>query len=144
MSRGMIIRPEKVKPYVCSEDYVSRLLLDHTNTETKNFQINMGVVSPGAALLPTSKHGEIGERNNDEIYIILKGSCKLEMDGEVFSIKEDDIVFIPAGIYHGLDNREGTEQVKLLTIWGGLPNENHLYTQRVQEWGKSFVLVDEE
>jgi mannose-6-phosphate isomerase-like protein (cupin superfamily) len=143
MGKGTIIRPEKVRPYVCGDDYVSRLLLDHTNTETKNFQINMGVVSPGAALLPASKHGELGERNNDEIYVILSGSCQFEMDGEVFTLKEDDIVFIPAGVYHGLDNREGTEPVKLLTIWGGLPNENHLYTQRVKEWGKSFMLVEE-
>ena len=143
MGKGTIIRPEKVRPYVCGEEYTSRLLLDHTNTDTKNFQINYGVVSPGAALLPPSKHGELGERNNDEIYVILSGSCKFEMDGEVYDLKEDDIVYIPAGVYHGLDNREGTVPLKLLTIWGGLPNENHLYTQRVKEWGKSFVLIDE-
>ena len=139
------IRSEKVKPYVCSEAYTSYMLLDHTNSLAKNVHINKGVLKKGAALLPSSKHGEPGQEENNETYIMLKGSCRLEVDGEELFLEPGDIVFIPAGTYHGLDNRQGKEDVELLTIWSGVPKQgiNEAYDMRMKEWGKSYKTVDE-
>lgn len=146
MSKGTIIRPSKVKPFVCSDNYTSYMLLDHTNSDAKNIHINKGVLKKGATLLPSSKHGETDQNENNETYIMLKGSCKLELDGKVVDLEPGDIVFIPAGTYHGLDNRQGEEDVELLTIWSKVPASgiNAAYDMRLKEWGKSYKTIDEE
>jgi quercetin dioxygenase-like cupin family protein len=142
MGKGTLIRPSRVEPYVFSDAYTSYMLLDHTNSEAKNIHINKGVLKPGAALLPASKHGEPGQDEYNETYIILKGSCRFELDGEELFLEPGDIVFIPAGVYHGLDNREGTDDLELLTIWPKVPGEgiNPVYDMRLKEWGKSFAV----
>lgn len=146
MSKGTIIRPSKVKPYMCNDSYTSYMLLDHTNSNAANIHINKGVLKKGASLLPSSKHGKPGQDENNETYIMLKGSCKLELDGQVLDLEPGDIVFIPAGTYHGLDNRQGEEDVELLTIWSKVPTPgiNTAYDMRLKEWGKSYKTIDEE
>ena len=143
--KGTLIKPGRVEGYVCSENYTSYMLLDHTNSEAVNIHINKGVLKAGASLLPPSRHGEPGDHKYNETYIIQKGNCRLEMDGEELFLEPGDIIFIPAGVYHGLDNREGTEDVELLTIWAKVPEEgvNPIYDMRIKEWGKSYKLIDE-
>ena len=145
MRKGTLVRPEKVMPLKCSESYSSKMLLDHTNSESRRTHINMGVLKAGTNLLPPSAHGKLGDAY-DETYIMLKGSCKLELDGEVLNIQAGDIIFIPSGVYHGLDNTDGSEDVELLTIWAGVPPEgiNSAYDLRLKEWGKSYRLIDDE
>jgi len=146
MGKGILIRASNVKPYVYSENYSSYMLLDHTNSTAKNIHINKGLLKVGAALLPASKHGELGEEENNETYVMLKGKCRFELDGEELFLRPGDIVFIPAGVYHGLDNREGTEDVELLTVWSKVPREgvNRIYDMRRKEWGKSYKTADED
>jgi quercetin dioxygenase-like cupin family protein len=140
MSKPVIVRPSQVKEFMCSDVYTSKMLLDHTNSGSKKLQINQGTLKAGGALLPASKHGE-PEDEYDEVYIILKGSCRLELSGEVKEVTAGDIIFIPGGVYHGLDNRLGTEDLVLLTIWGGVPPQgvNEAYDMRLEQWGKSYV-----
>ena len=144
MGRGTLIRPSKVKGYVANEWYTSKMLLDHLNSESTKIQINHGVVKKGGNLLPSSAHGKLGE-GYDETYVILKGKCKLELDGEMIDIEAGDILFIPGGVYHGVDNTDGEEDLELLTIWAGVPEKegiNIMYDRRLKEWGKSYVEVD--
>lgn len=143
--RGTLIRPSKVKGYVCSDVYSSYMLLDHTNSEATNIHINKGVLKAGASLLPPSKHGQLGDDDFNETYIMLKGNCRLEIDGEELFLEPGDIIFIPAGVYHGLDNSKGAEDVELLTVWAKVPKEgvNPAYDMRLKEWGKSFKLAEE-
>jgi mannose-6-phosphate isomerase-like protein (cupin superfamily) len=145
MARGTLIRPSQVKPFVTSPKYTSRMLLDHTNSESKKTHINHGTLAPGAALLPPSAHGT-PDQHYDETYIIMKGKCKLVLDGEVLDIQEGDIIFIPGGVYHGLDNTGGKEEVQLLTVWAGVPPKgiNEAYDMRMEQWGKSYKTVDED
>ncbi len=107
MARGTLIRPSNVKPFSFNEAYASRMLLDHTNSESHQIHVNHGTLAPGAALLPASAHGT-EEDAYDETYVIMKGQCKLELDGEVLSIQAGDVIFIPSGVTHGLDNTEGS------------------------------------
>ncbi len=143
MGRGTLVRPSKVKPLVYNDYYTSRMLLDHTNSESQKTHINHGIVKKGGNLLPPSAHGKPGE-GFDETYVIIKGKCKLEIDGGVMDIQAGDIVFIPGGVYHGLDNTDGEEDLELLTIWAGVPKEgiNPLYDMRIKEWGKTYVEID--
>ena len=145
MGRGTIIRPSAVKPFKANEAYTSRMLLDNTNSEAEKIQINHGTLKAGKNLLPASAHG--GPQDHyDETYIILKGKCRLQLDGEWFDIKAGDVIFIPGGVYHGLDNNEGTEDLEILAIWGNTPGRgvSDVYDKRIAAWGKSFKLINED
>ena len=144
MSKALLVRPSKVKSFQCNDVYTSKMLIDHTNSESENIHINMGTLKAGGALLPSSKHGEVGD-GYDEVYIIIKGNCKLELNGQVKDIQEGDVIFIPGGVYHSLDNRDGKEDIILLTVWGGVPPKgiNEAYDLRLEKWGKSYLLENE-
>lgn len=144
MAQAVIIRPAEVKGLECNDVYLSKMLLDHTNCESKQIHINMGILKKGGALLPPSKHGEVGD-GFDETYIILQGQCTLELGDKVESIQAGDVIFIPGGVYHGLDNRKGSEDLVLLTVWAGVPPKgiNEAYDLRLEKWGKSYVRVDD-
>ena len=143
--RGTLVRPAEVKPFSLDPKYVSRMLLDHTNSDSKKVHINHGVLKAGANLLPSSAHGKEGQ-GHDETYVILKGCCKLELDGELLEINAGDVIFIPGGILHGLDNTDGNEDVELLTIWPGVPPKgvNSIYDERVKQWGASYKTIDQD
>ena len=42
--------------------------------------------------------------NNDELIFIHKGEGTLTLDEEIIKVKVGDVVFVPRGIWHGLDN----------------------------------------
>lgn len=42
--------------------------------------------------------------NNDELIFINKGEGKLTLDEIVYEVKTGDVVFVPRGVWHGLDN----------------------------------------
>ncbi len=143
MTRATHIRPSKVAPFVCSDVYTSKMLLDHTNSESKKMHINQGTLKKGGKL-QGSAHGT-PDQHYDETYVIQKGHCKLHLDGEVIDLEPGDIVFIPGGTVHGLDNTDGSEDVVLLTLWAGVPPEgvNGAYDLRLKTWGESFRLIEE-
>lgn len=42
--------------------------------------------------------------NADNVYIVKRGEGKLVVEGETHTIREDDLVYIPAGMKHSLQN----------------------------------------
>lgn len=127
----------KVKPLSFGESYDSRMILDHEITGRDNvIQINHGTVKPGFALGG-------GVHEEDEIYYILSGKGKLQLDDEIIDVYPDQIIFIPAGCFHALDNRESDEEMKILTFWRDY-RFNEAYEERIKQWGKSFKTIDEE
>jgi mannose-6-phosphate isomerase-like protein (cupin superfamily) len=143
MSRGTIISISKVKPFVFSNMYESRMLLDDKNSESKKIHLNHGTLKVGGKM-PYGSHGT-KEDPYDEVYIILKGKCKLLLDDELFDVKAGDIVFIPGGVKHALDNTKGIENLELITIWGRTPPRgiNGVYDLRLERWGVSYKTIDE-
>ena len=79
----------------------------------------------------------------DEIYYMLSGHGKINLNGEIKEVVPDQVIFIPAGCFHALDNREGKEDLKILTLWKDY-RFNDGYEARIKRWGKSFKTVDEE
>lgn len=140
MARGTIVSVKDVKNFVTGDAYSSRMVLDNVNSESQKMQINYGTLAAGKNLLPASAH-----ETYDEIYIIARGACRLELDGQWFNVKEGDVVFIPQGVNHGLDNTGGTEPVELYTVLPHtpLPGESEVYDARLEAWGKAFVLEAE-
>ena len=127
----------KVKPLLFGEEYESRMILDHVITGRDNvIQINHGTVKAGYALGG-------GTHDEDEIYYILSGKGKLKLDDKIIDVASGEVIFIPAGCYHALDNRESDEDMCILTFWRDW-RFNEAYETRVKLWGKSFKTVDEE
>jgi mannose-6-phosphate isomerase-like protein (cupin superfamily) len=52
-------------------------------------------------------------RVTEEIYFVLKGQGRMEVDGEVSYVRPGDAVLIPAGAWHQLENN-GTSELRIL------------------------------
>ncbi len=131
-----VIDVNKVMPMHCGEVYDSRMILDHLVTGRDGvIQVNHGTVMPRGAL-----GGDIHEE--DEIYYILSGHGKLRLDDEIAEIHPDQIIFIPAGVFHALDNSESDEPMRILTLWKDY-RFNDAWAARMKLWGTSFRTIDE-
>ena len=42
--------------------------------------------------------------NSDNVYIVKRGQGQLVVEGKTYTIKEDDVIYIPAGQKHSLTN----------------------------------------
>jgi mannose-6-phosphate isomerase-like protein (cupin superfamily) len=52
-------------------------------------------------------------RVTEEIYFVLKGAGRLEVDGESRIVRPGDAILIPAGAWHTLENN-GTSELRIL------------------------------
>ncbi len=131
------VEVDKVKPLLFGKEYESRLILDLVITGRAGvIQINHGTVKAGFAL-GGATHEE------DEIYYILSGKGKLRLDDEVIDVAGGQVIFIPAGCFHALDNTGSDEDLCILTFWKDW-RFNDAYAERLKQWGKSFKTVDED
>jgi mannose-6-phosphate isomerase-like protein (cupin superfamily) len=56
-------------------------------------------------LIPGGPRGKVHHHtNSDNVYIVKRGEGTLTIEGETYVIHEDDVVYIPAGMKHGLHN----------------------------------------
>jgi mannose-6-phosphate isomerase-like protein (cupin superfamily) len=135
--KPLVVDVDRVKPLPLGKEYDSRMILDHVITGRDGvIQINHGTVKPRSAL-GGSAHEE------DEIYYILSGHGKLRLDDEIVDIGPDQVIFIPGGVFHALDNTESDEELKILTFWKDY-RFNEAYQERIKRWGRSFKTVDED
>src|SRR5438874_1151426 len=56
--------------------------------------------------------------DDDEVYVVLQGSGTLEVDGELFELREGKATFVPAGVEHRF---VGYEQLAVLVIFEKKP-----------------------
>lgn len=133
----LVVDVNKVKPLMFGEEYASRMILDHVITGRDNvIQINHGTVAPHS-LLGGGVHEE------DEIYYILSGHGTCRLGDDVVEVHEGQVIFIPAGCFHALDNSQSDKEMTILTFWRDY-RFNDAYAERVRQWGKSFKTVDED
>lgn len=131
------VKVNQVKPLIFGEEYESRMILDHAITGRDDvIQINHGTVKAGFAL-GGATHEE------DEIYYILSGKGKLTLNDKIVDVEGGEVIFIPAGCFHALDNRESNEDLCILTFWRDW-RFNDAYEERIKRWGKSFKTIDED
>ena len=131
------VEVKKVKPLIFGKEYESRMILDHVITGRDDvIQINHGTVKAGYAL-GGATHEE------DEIYYILSGHGKLKLNDEIVDVSANQVIFIPTGCFHALDNRNSNEDLCILTFWRDW-RFNDAYEARLKLWGKSFKTVDED
>ncbi|GBF75694.1 hypothetical protein PA598K_04116 [Paenibacillus sp. 598K] len=141
MAKGTVVRAAAVKTLVVDETYSSKMLIDDTNSATRNVQLNMGIVAPGAKH-PDHHHDEA----YDEAYLIHRGRAMVRLDGVEHEVEAGDVVFIPGGSMHAIANLSETEELVIFTVWSRLPEPgaNSVYDLRLQQWGRSYRTIDEE
>ena len=133
----LVVDVAKVKPLQMGAEYQSRMILDHVITGRDDvIQINHGTVAPRSALGG-------GVHDEDEIYYILSGKGKHALNDDVVDVYAGQVIFIPAGCFHALDNSESDEEMTILTFWRDY-RFNEAYAERVKQWGKSFKTIDED
>jgi quercetin dioxygenase-like cupin family protein len=136
MKKGKVINSWEVKPFVVDQDYSSKMVLDDIIAGGKSIHINEGTLKAGCST-PGAFHPAT------EIYYIVRGEAVLHLGNEKFDIKPGSVVYIPAGVFHSLDNKSKTEDFVLLTLWEDTKH-NEVYHARLKAWGKSFKTIDED
>lgn len=133
----LVVDVDRVKALELGGVYKSKMILDEVIAGREGvIQMNHGTVKPGVAL-----GGDLHEE--DEIYYMLSGHGKLKLGDGVIDVKPNMVIFIPAGVFHALDNSESDEEMTLLTFWQK-KEYNDTYVKRVELWGKSFKTIDED
>jgi mannose-6-phosphate isomerase-like protein (cupin superfamily) len=112
------------------------MLLDDLVAGTEAINVNEGTLT-GGGKTGGGIHGE------NEIYYVVKGEAVLHLDNETLDIGPGCLVFIPAGVFHSLDNKSETEDFILLTLWQRA-SSNEVWHARMKAWGKSFKTIEEE
>jgi quercetin dioxygenase-like cupin family protein len=136
MKTGKVINSWEVKSFVVDEKYSSKMLMDNIVAGGKSIHINEGTLKAGCST-PGGVH------TATEIYYIVKGEAVLHLGEEKTDIKAGSLVYIPAGVFHALDNKSLTEDFILLTLWEEA-EQNELYHARIKAWGKSFKTINED
>ena len=137
MSRGRVVQVAKVMPFSppgLEGVYSSRMLLDVYNSGSENLQVNHGTLKAGC-----STPGAVHE-DQDEVYVVLRGGAILTLDQAQHEVGPGSVVFIPAGVFHALDNEGNTEDLEIITVWPGQPSPgtNEVYDMRQRAWGTTY------
>ncbi len=136
MAKGKVINSWEVKPLVLDDTYSSKMLLDDIVAGTKTIHINEGTLKGGCSTAG-------GVHTANEIYYVVKGEAVMHLGDEMIDIKPGSLIFIPAGVFHSLDNKSQTEDFVLLTLWEDA-KYNEVYHTRLKVWGKSFKTIYED
>ncbi len=136
MVKGILIQSDRVKPFICDPSYSSKMLLDDFVAGTQAINVNEGTLKGGG-----KTGGAVHEA--DEVYYVLKGEAVLHLGDETADIKPGDLIFIPAGVFHSLDNKSQAEDFVLLTLWQRA-SSNEVWHTRLKAWGKTFKTIDED
>ena len=130
-----LVNAENVVPYVCEGGYSSKMLTGDEMAGFPVINVNEGTLEPGCRT-------EGDAHQDDEIYCILEGDGELWLDDEHFPVKPGDIIVIPGGVFHWIDNRQSKIPFKLYTFW---PNQsqNGMTDLRMKDWGTCVRNLDE-
>lgn len=149
MQKRVVFNANQVKPFSppgSNGDYASRLLIDEISVGSDRLLLNSFILKAGCQ----TYQGDHGE-GYDEAYYIRKGEGVLYLENmetgeyEPFPVSEDSYAFIKGGRGHYLVNTGETDLI-LLTFMPQNPPRgvNTLYDARLETWGTSFKLLDEE
>ena len=76
-----------------------QIKLINSTLNTENVDVHLNRLVPGGPRGKVHHHTK-----TDNVYIVKRGEGTLTVEGETHIIREDDVVFIPAGMKHSLSN----------------------------------------
>jgi quercetin dioxygenase-like cupin family protein len=86
-----------------------QFLIDERSAGTSELVLGRTVLPPGA------RHERHRHPNCDEFLVVMQGRGEIYTDNGREPAAEGDVVFTPAGHWHGFDNTSGQD---VLLIWG--------------------------
>jgi mannose-6-phosphate isomerase-like protein (cupin superfamily) len=140
MAKWKLVNSENVVPYVCDDVYSSKMITGDEMAEHQIININEGTLKAGAT---TMGDGRGGVHKETEIYYIIEGEGFVVLDDVPVPVKAEDIIVIPGGVYHWIDNRGSDKPFRLFTFWPK-QEQNGVYHERLKAWGTSVRNVDNE
>lgn len=132
------VNADELVGFECGDVYTSKLLTGDEMAGQPVININQGTLKPFSRTA-----GGVHEKT--EIYYMVdvgEGSLVV-LDDEAVAVKNGDIIVIPGGVFHWIDNRNCEKPFILFTLW---PNqaENEVYHLRLKEWGVSMKYIETE
>jgi mannose-6-phosphate isomerase-like protein (cupin superfamily) len=97
-----VASPDRVEAFVTKDGSTIREL-HHTAVQS----LAEATLEPGQA---TQRHYH---RTSEEIYVVVKGSGALEVDGQSRRVRPGEAILIPPGAWHQLEN-DGTSELRIL------------------------------
>ena len=85
---------------------------------TDKVDVHLNRLIPGG---PRGKHHH--HSNADNVYIVKRGKGTLTIEDKSYVVRENDVVYIPAGLTHSLSNL-GTEVLEIFEIYA--PSGRHM------------------
>lgn len=79
---------------------------------TENIDLHLNRLVPGGARGLFHRHSK-----SDNVYIVRRGEGELSVGDRTYTIRRDQVVFIPAGMPHSLSNRSANEVLELFEIY---------------------------
>ena len=142
MAKWKLVNSENVEPYVCSPDYSSKIMTGDEMAGGPVVNINEGTLKAGKKNPGPSGGGEAHE--DTEIYYIIEcGDSYVVLDDESLPVKAGDIIVIPGGTRHYIDNTKSDTDFRLFTFWPR-QEQNGVYHERLKDWGTSVRYKDKD
>ena len=123
-----IINRSDCNPFVTKDGSIVRELLAHRNSSIRNQSLAEATVPPGVL---TQLHFH---PSTEEIYYILSGSGRMEIDGQNRSVGPGDAIAIPPGKPHRIHNNTSIDLIFLCCC---APGYEHSDTVLIETDGSS-------
>lgn len=137
VSEGLILGPEDGEKLVRHWGHPFLIKIDEVNGGATQFTVGSEKLLPGK-LIHKHRHN-----NFEEILIIQAGSGTLLLGDNHSVVKAGSLVFIPQGVWHGLENT-GTEVIDLLWIFPKLGMEQYFRATSVAAGQQPLPLSNDE
>jgi mannose-6-phosphate isomerase-like protein (cupin superfamily) len=98
---------DAANPFVTTDGSTIRSLLDRSNAPVANQSLAEATIEAGEA---TVRHYH---RVSEEIYYLVDGTGRMELDGEVTAVGPGDAILIPPGAWHRI-TADGDGPLRLL------------------------------
>ena len=137
MKKAIKVNADMLEAYKSGNVYASTMLMGEELTgEPGTINVNHGVVSPHERLGG-------GVHEDAELYFVFKcgeGAAVVMGEGEEetrYEVKPGDLMYIPGGLLHWIDNRACDEEFVIITLWPR-QEQNEMYFVRKEAWGNCF------
>ena len=136
MNRSILVNAQKLEAFVCDDVYASTMLMGDELAGEPVINVNWGRLKPHTRL-----GGSAHEKT--ELYLVFRCQEGAEVvtgqgDDEIrYPVKPGDLIYIPGGCFHWIDNRKCDEEFIIITLWPK-QEDNGAYHTRFNAWGTSF------
>jgi mannose-6-phosphate isomerase-like protein (cupin superfamily) len=109
--RFRIFRPGERAPQPLDRDRGVTLPFVDGACGTDKLDVHLNRLKPGGVAGRVHRHSR-----SDNVYIVVRGEGRLTVEGETHAIRAEEVVYIPAGVAHGLANA-GPDELVLYEIY---------------------------